>query len=365
MIDITELIELIKKLCSIASFSHHEQEKAKFIYDWFSSYGIESKIDECNNVIVEVGADNSSDLVVFAAHIDTVFPDEIGFDCIIEGNHLSAPGVGDDTANVAELMLIARKLIHENKQCHRGCLFVFDSGEEGLGNLYGIRHLFESYKDRITEFYSFDGGYDHVVNKAVGSVRFEVKILTEGGHSYGAFGNKNAIAVASELIASLYQYQVPTRGKSTYNVGQISGGTSVNTIAQEVSFLFEVRSDDKNDLDEMIETFMEKLDDYRNEDVKIELQVLGKRPCMSDVDVVKMDQIMQRVSQIIELNTNKKPEFVSGSTDCNIAYSLGVAGCCFGGYLGYGAHTRQEYLEIDSLGIGMKIISEYIDHFFN
>lgn len=358
------LIQLIKDLCAIPSFSHKEEQKAKFIKEWFLPYTKDVYIDDKYNVIVPMNIENNNELVVFMAHIDTVFPDEVGFQCTIDNGRLCAPGVGDDTANVAELMLIAKYILENNYICDKGCLFVFNSCEEGLGNLEGSKHLLSSYKDRVSELYSFDGTYSHIVNKAVGSSRYKINIKTKGGHSYGAFGNTNAIAYASSIIADLYTYKVPTRGTSTYNVGVIEGGTSVNTIAQDCSFLYEFRSDDRYDLEEMNQYFYETLKKYEKEDVKIHVEVLGNRPCMGDVDADKINTLVQKASDIITLYTNTPPILESGSTDCNMSYSLGIEGCCFGGYLGRGAHTREEYIEIDSLEIGMSIVMHFILTYF-
>ena len=346
-----ELITLIKELCKIPSFSHRELHKAKFIKQWFNQYGIVAHIDAVNNVVVPVKIDDAPYLV-FCAHIDTVFPDEEGFECKENDGYLYAPGVGDDTANVAELMLIVREVIL-NKMCKRNCLFVFNSCEEGLGNLKGSKYLFEQYP--IEEFYSFDLGYDEIICKAVGSLRYKITIKTEGGHSYSDFGNRNAIAIASELIAKLYAYQVPTRGKSTYNVGIIEGGTSVNTIAQQASFFYEVRSDHREDLLEMKQHFFDIVSNY---DANVE--ILGERPCMGNVDEQKLNEIVQRVVALIEKHTGKIPKISSGSTDCNTSYAHGVVGCCFGGYLGSGEHTKEEKLEIASLEIGLKLLMEFV-----
>jgi len=355
-----ELIQLIKDLCAIPSFSHHEEKKAKFIKEWFKKIDTDVHIDEKFNVILEINAENKNELTVFMAHIDTVFPDETGFTCIEKDGYLCAPAVGDDTANVAELMLIAKYLIEHKYTCPKGCLIVFNSCEEGLGNLDGSRYLLNSYKGRVKELYSFDGGFKNLVIKAVGSIRYKIDIETEGGHSYGAFGNKNAIALASEIISYLYTYKVPSRGRSTYNVGVIEGGTSVNTIAQNASFLFEFRSDHRDDLEEMKAFFDEVIHTYKEKGYRIIVEVLGERPCMGDVDEEEMKEVILHVSNTIEQYTGNIPTCSSGSTDCNMSYSLGISGCCFGGYSGQGAHTREEKIEIASLCVGMKIVMHFV-----
>lgn len=357
-----ELVDLISKLCSIAAFSHEEYNRAQYIKEWFAKYQIEATIDEKYNVSVWLNKSDDKDMVVFSAHIDTVFPDKVGFTTKIEGNHLCAPGVGDDTTNVAEMMLIVRYLHQNHYTSDYSLLFVFNSCEEGLGNLEGSRFIVEQYANRIKEYYSLDLCYTSIINRAVGSTRYRITIKTEGGHSYSAFGNTNAIAVASKLISELYEYQVPTTSNSTYNVGVIEGGTSVNTIAQDVSFLFEYRSDLQKDLTKMMNDFDKTIKRYQEKyDIKVE--VIGVRPSMGDVDQSRLDKITKDVIDNIEAYTGKVVPIHSGSTDCNIALSMGIPAVCFGGYIGYGEHTRQEYIELDSLPTGFKIAMNYIMKF--
>lgn len=313
-----------------------------------------------NNVICEIKKNHQKDGIVFCAHIDTVFPDTEGFHCKELNGRLYAPSVGDDTANVAQLMLITRYIYTQHLKEMKDCFIVFNSCEEGLGNLEGTRYFMETYKDQIREFYSFDLTYKEIIAKAVGSLRYKVIIHTEGGHSYSAFGNPNAIAIASDLIHQLYKYKVPNHGRSTYNVGKIEGGTSVNTIAQNASFLFEYRSDSRDDLYEMKSYFDSLIQSFRNLGYSIEVKTIGERPCMGDVDTKKMEQIVQRAVSTIQYFYGHAPQITSGSTDCNIPYSLGLCGCCLGGYIGEGEHTYEEWIDLSSLEVGMNILIHFV-----
>ena len=129
-----------------------------------------------------------------------------------------------------------------------GILFVLNSGEEGLGNLKGVRRLMQDFGRRISRLYAIDGGLKTVVNDAVGSKRWRITVTTEGGHSFGSFGNRNAIHYAAKMIDTFYTLKVPDIGKTTYNVGTIEGGTSVNTIAQHCEMLYEYRSSKREGL---------------------------------------------------------------------------------------------------------------------
>ena len=360
-----EVVELIRTLVAIPAFSNHEQARAEFCAKWFRDVGAEDvKIDEASNVIVTLGDVQAGKAVAFMAHLDTVFPDETGFELVEEDGWLKAPGVGDDTANVALLMVVTRFLLEQKCPPKQGVLIVLNAGEEGLGNLKGCRRLMQDYADKLSEVYSFDGSYKGYVNKAVGSVRYRVEVKTEGGHSYGAFGNRNAIRVLASLIDALYSVKVPQGGKTTYNVGTIEGGTSVNTIAQQASMLFEFRSDVREHLDQMRGMFDSLIDAYRKMGVEVNVEILGERPCMGEIDQEKQRTIEKKVEDLIERRIGVRPEGHSGSTDCNIPFSLGINSLCFGGYLGEGAHTREEKIEKASLLPGLGVMMEFVLNYF-
>nr|WP_312432052.1 M20/M25/M40 family metallo-hydrolase [Lacrimispora sp.] len=297
-------------------------------------------------------------VVVIMAHIDVVFPDTEPLPFKEEGGRLYCPGIGDDTANLVNILLTARYLT-QNRILPKevGLVFVCNSGEEGLGNLKGSRKICETYKGRIREFYSLDGGLGGVVNRAVGSSRFKVTVKTEGGHSYGSFGNANAIHKLSELIREIYQIQVPSEGKTTYNVGTIEGGTSVNTIAQEASMLCEYRSDRLESLKYMEEKFNEI---FQKEGVTVE--VIGVRPCekLNEEESARREELICRAEELLYRVTGKRPERRSSSTDCNTPLSMGIPSVCYGAYFGKGAHTREEYVEKDSLTMGYEVAFETV-----
>lgn len=356
------LVELIKTLCRIPAPSNQEEKRSEFILDWLLEAGAKGAyIDEALNVVFPYGdTGGNGPLTIMMAHIDTVFPDLDPFEVTILGNRMKCPGVGDDTTNVALMLMIIKFLLATNQKPKEGIIFVADAGEEGLGNLKGCRQIMKVYGNRVKEFISFDGSYTEICNHAVGSRRYQVTVRTEGGHSYGAFGNQNAIHLMSSMIDTLYTLKVPSGGKSTYNVGLMSGGTSVNTIAQEATMLFEYRSDIHKNLN-MMDTFFHKtVDSYRAMGIKIEVELVGDRPCMGNVNPESQAQLEAKVINIMKALTGWEIKKRSGSTDCNIPFSMGIPSICFGGYIGYGAHTREEYIEISSLKTGFKIMAAFI-----
>lgn len=240
-----EAYQLLLTMAQIPAPSHHEEKRMELCRKWLTDMGAEGVYtDSALNVIYPFHVEDHKPIVVFMAHMDVVFPDTAPLPLREENGRIYCPGVGDDTANLAALMLTA-KYVTEKKLVPRDCgiLFVCNSCEEGMGNLKGTRKICEDFEGRIKEFYSFDGTMNSVVNCAVGSARFKVTVKTMGGHSYACFGRPNAIARLAAVIDDIYEIQVPEGGRTTYNVGMIEGGTSVNTIAQQASMLCEYRSD--------------------------------------------------------------------------------------------------------------------------
>ena len=361
-----EAYDLLVELARIPAPSNQEEKRAKFVKDWLDAQGAEGVyIDEALNVIYPVGCTGSNDLVVFAAHSDVVFPDTEPLPLRVENGRIYCPGVGDDTADVVALLTVAKYLARNRltpKNC--GLLLVVNAGEEGLGNLKGCRKLMEDFGPRIREFVTFDGRMGTGVSRAVGSKRYRIEIDTEGGHSYAAFGNRNAIAYLASLIDTLYTVKVPEIGKTTYNVGTISGGTSVNTIAQHAQMLYEFRSDERQALAIMENHLNAAVELYRAKGVRVTVTLVGDRPCGGDPDPEKMREMMDRASAASRAYCGREITFGAGSTDCNIPLSMDIPAICVGCYDGAGAHTREEYVQIDSLLPGLKFAFHMILHHF-
>lgn len=362
-----EAYDLLIELAQIPAPSHHEEKRAEFCKNWLIAQGAEGVyIDEALNVIYPIGCEGDGPINVYMAHSDVVFPDTEPLPLKIENGRIYCPGVGDDTANAVALLTVA-KYIAQNKlkPAGEGLLLVINSCEEGLGNLKGSRKIMDDFGSRVHEFVTFDGSARKITNKAVGSKRYRIEITTEGGHSYGAFGNRNAIAYLASLIDTLYTIKVPNRGKTTYNVGIISGGTSVNTIAQNAEMLYEFRSDDCDDLAEMERHLAAALEFYRAKGIGVHCDLIGDRPCASGIDEKGELALMERTAKAVNCNFGFKPAFASSSTDCNIPMSLGIPSVCVGCIIGAGMHTREEYVEISSLRPGLGLAFEMILHHFN
>lgn len=348
-----DLIDLIMKVASIVSMTGKEDEKARFVLKYLKDNNAQDvHIDGAGNVIYLHGgtdSDKANEGVAYAAHIDTVFKDTFSITPIREGGKILAPSIADNSANVAAILFLAAALNRFGIRGRYPVYFVFDTGEEGLGNLKGIKHFVDTHRDRIKEVIALDGGYDTIVTKGVGSIRYRVEVSAQGGHSYSAFGNKSAIHYVSQIVNDLYGLSVPREPRTTYNAGLIGGGTSVNTIAQEAFVEIDLRSVDESCLEKLNGDFLDIVDRVRSQGVEAAVILTGRRP---GGVTPKDSPLVKRIIKVRE-EMGLKTRFQSSSTDANYPMSLGIDAVTFGVCVGEKCHTLDEYLIEDSLEDGM------------
>ena len=357
-----ELLDFIRKLAPIPAPSSREDRRVAFLLDAFTGFGFEGAFaDEAKNVVFpyRVGADG--DVLVLMAHTDVVFPDETPLPFSEDAATIRCPGIGDDTARLALNVFAMRWLVARGLAPEGGIVFVANSCEEGLGNLKGCRAICDRYAGRIRAFVSNDDNTGHAVNRAVGSIRYRVVVETAGGHSWANFGARNAIAEAAGIIQALYRVKPPqTLGeRTTYNVGLVSGGTSVNTIAQRAEFLYEVRSTDPDSLAQGDRIFRDILARHGKAGVSLSVETVGERPCGRARDMAAQTALERKAANALEKTLGLKMAFSTGSTDANIPLSLGIPSLTIGSGLSHGAHTRGEWLEKASLIPALKFLCAF------
>ncbi len=354
-----ESLSVLRDLCAIPAPSGFEKERALYCKKYLEKLGAKGVyVDDALNMVYEYNCDGSNNITVFEAHTDTVFPDTTPLPYEETEDKIFCPGVHDDTANVVNMLMIAKFYIENSIPSENGILFVCNSGEEGLGNLKGTRKIFETYKGRIKQFVTFDSRLMRIVNSCVGSTRYEVTVTTDGGHSFNDFGKNNAIAEISKIVTAIYATEIPQFEGSvtTLNVGTISGGTSVNTIAQKATMLCEYRSNSEKCMNIMKQKFYDIFSSAQKDDIKVEVKILGERPCASEsLDLAKQQKLTDDCTSIIKDVTGKEVTYAPGSTDCNIPLSLGIPGISVGLSIGQKMHTREEWLDKKSLIPGIEI----------
>ena len=359
-----EELELLRTLARIPAPSGHEERRAEFIRDWWLAQGAPVgavRVDDAKNVILSLPAGPHAEaddgIVVFAAHTDVVFPDTEPLPLAESEERLLAPGVGDDTANLVGVMLAGRYLLRHHVPLDRPMLVVANSCEEGLGNLAGTRELFSHYAGRVKEFTSFDLYLGMHVVSAVGSHRWKVTCHTQGGHSWEDFGRDNAIEALCSFIEDLYALDLPKEAKTTINVGRFVGGTTVNSIAEEASVLVEYRSASEECLEQMYGKFVVLVEEHLKEKTRIDVRLIGRRPASGERVPEGQASLIARTDEILrELGGVDRVIHQESSTDANIPFSLGIPAHTVGAVEGDLLHTREEWIEKESLRRGLAVI---------
>ena len=347
----TEHIPLLEKtleeLVQIPAPSYAEEKRRKYCERWLEQFEIEYKIDKKGNLFVPYQQKEGKENIMFLAHMDTVFKETVPLDVKKQGDIWKCPGIGDNTVNVV-LMLLLAKFLKEYQPCfQKGIYLALDTCEEGLGNLAGSRQLMQDHAQRLSGVIAFDLYRDKIYTGCIGSLRYEITAWTPGGHSFLDFGMPNAIEVLTQLLTQLYQYRpIPC---TTYNVGIIRGGTSVNTIAQEASMLFEYRSDSAGEL-KKCRAYLEKCltQVSKRQGVRIQCKTVGERPCMEKADEKKIESMACICRKKLKEATGILPEAAKASTDCNIPLSLGIPSVCVGFFRGGKAHTTEEWIDMST-----------------
>lgn len=342
------------ELTEIEAPPFKEEKRAKEFAKRLQLAGLENVwIDSIGNVIGFLKGSIGNKNIAINAHIDTVFPEGTDVRVQLRNDTLYAPGIGDDTRGLAMLLTIAETIKMNNIEPVNNIIFIGTVGEEGLGDLRGVRYLFENNNPKIDSWIAIDGGsIGRVNNQALGSYRYEVVFDGPGGHSWGAFGLVNPHHALGYGIknfiekADLYTSSGP---KTSYNVGVISGGTSINSIPFESSMLIDIRSIEPNRLDDMEEILfnsMQKALKDQNEmkrsgsDLTLTINKIGNRPSGKVEESVPLIQRTIAATQYMGV----EPRLTIGSTDSNIPISIGVPAVTIGrGGEGGGAHSLDEW----------------------
>lgn len=351
-----DFMELLCQIISLPSPTGHEQAKGEWILQYLHGLGARSAYrDEAGNILYPCHIKSGEKVALYTAHIDTVFKDLQEIPIHQTGHILSAPSCSDNSASIAGLLFIIKMFFDLQLMPPQGLLFAFDVGEEGLGNLKGMRQVMADWHDRISEVVAVDCTFDTFVTTAVGSRRYAVTVEAAGGHSWMHFGQSNAIAEAARLISRLYGLSVPSQPKTTYNVGTIAGGTTINSIAAKAKFTVDLRSENADELDKLDQAFHAIIKAGERESVHIGTTLLGERPC-SRLDANPLADRITAIRQRHGLPTT----CIAGSTDANIPMSQGIPSISFGFCRSRGEHTLQESLDIDTFPAGMIQMLEFM-----
>jgi len=360
-----EITEEHIRICSIPASPFGERERAEYLSQKFSALRLtEVEIDEEGNCLGLLRGASLSPLMVVSAHLDTVFSKDADFTVIKRDNKLFAPGIADDGCGLAALIALAQVIQNERIPLEGSLLFVGTVGEEGEGNLRGVRYLFTKgrWAPKIDAFLSFDGpGVDRITNRALGSRRYKVELTGAGGHSWGDFGVPNPVHALGRAVSRLASYPAPKDPRTTFNVGRIEGGTSVNAIPGRAFMEVDLRSAAEAELQRLDAFFRRAVRDAVDEEngkrragealLKLKLDLMGERPTGETPVDSPLVEIAVEATKLLGF----EPRLDQSSTDSNLPISLGIPAITLGaGGTSGASHTLDEWYDPRNRDLGLK-----------
>ncbi len=353
------------RICSIPASPFGEQERAEYLSRKFTELGLtEVEIDEEGNCLGLLRGSSRSPLIVASAHLDTVFSKDTNFNVVRRDNKLFAPGIADDGCGLAALIALAQAIQSERIPLEGSILFVGTVGEEGEGNLRGVRHLFTKgrWAKHVDSFLSFDGpGLDRITNKALGSHRYRVSVTGPGGHSWGDFGLPNPVHAIGRAISRLAGYPAPKYPRTTFNVGRVEGGRSVNAIPGEATMEVDLRSAAESELQRLDAFFRKAMRDAVDEEnvkrrlgdplLKLNVELIGERPTGETPADSPLVELAIEATKLLGV----EPRLDQSSTDSNLPISLGIPAITLGaGGSSAFSHSLDEWYDPRGRDLGLK-----------
>lgn len=355
--DYDRFVKELIALTEIPAPPFKEQARAKAYAGMLREAGLaDVEIDAEGNAMGVRKGTGGAPMLAVLAHLDTVFPEETDVKVKRQGTRLMAPGIGDNTRGAALMLAIVRAINAAKLQTKSDILFVGNVGEEGEGDLRGVKYLLQKgkYKDRIKLFIAIDGGdQGNITRGGVGSLRYRVAFKGPGGHSYGAFGLVSPAFAMGGAIAKFARVQVPARPKTTFNVGVVRGGTSVNSIPAEMQMDVDIRSESCAELKKVNDAFLALVREAVEEEnqarstregrVTADPKLIGDRPCGETPADAPIVQTATAVVKAFGLT----PSYSTSSTDSNVPMNMGIPAITIGRGPGGRAHAPDEWTDVE------------------
>lgn len=347
-----ELLAETIRIAEIPAPPFLEEARSAYIAERFRAVGLqEVQIDHLGNVTGRRPGPAGAPTVMVVPHIDTVFPAGTDVRVRVEGARAYGPGISDNSMALGSLINLLPVLDQAGYQLPCNLILAASVGEEGLGDLRGMRQLMTDWQGKVDAVIVYDGNVGGVVWGGVGSRRLRVRYKAAGGHSFGDFGNPSAIHGLVTACARFAALPVPEEPKTTLNVGTIKGGTSINAIAEEAEALIDMRSVGTAALEALVSKAMRVFERTATElGCTAEITTVGDRPA----GTMRQDHPLVKLAVNVLTGMGIKPQLSISSTDANVPIAMGIPAICIGSGTGMGAHTLGEYLEIPSLVPGLQ-----------
>jgi tripeptide aminopeptidase len=341
-------VNLTSRICEVAAPTGFEHERAQLVAGLLRDRGYDPEIDDIANVYARRG-NRGGPAIMLVAHTDTVFPAGTNVSVTQDGDALRGAGVGDNSLGVAAMIETLAILDELEIETPLDIIGVANVGEEGLGNLRGVRAAVDRYASDLRGVIAVEGhNLGRVTHAGVGSQRWRITVKGPGGHSWGAFGKPSAIHELARIVTRIADVPAPTDPKTTFNVGTIDGGVSVNTIAPSASALLDMRSIDSDALDELTRR-VRSVVTVSGDGLSVSIDVIGERPA----GVCPLDSPLVLAAGNVLRSLGFDPVFDASSTDANIPISRGIPAICIGITRGGLGHTTEEFIEISPIATGI------------
>ncbi len=352
MINIPEsVLDLAIQIQRIPAPTLEESQRAQYLQQLFLKETLSDvKIDEMSNVCARIPGKGDAPPVVISAHSDTVFPKETDLSIRREAHRIFGPGIGDNSLGVAGLFGLVWMLRQENIELPGDLWLVANVGEEGLGDLRGMRAVVDHFGETPQAYIILEGmALGHIYHRGLGVQRYRITINTPGGHSWADFGTPSAIHELGKLINELIQLDLPEEPRTSLNVGVIEGGMSVNTIAAKASLELDLRSEEPEALQTLVKRVETLVEQANQPEVQVKAEIIGQRPAGQ---ISKQHPLVQIATKALQ-SQNIQPQYLIGSTDANIPLSRKLPAITIGLTIGDGAHTMDEYILTEPLAKGL------------
>lgn len=360
---VERVISLAIQVQQIPAPTFSEGRRAEFIRSCFVQENLEKiEIDEMGNVLGCLPGNGSAPPIIVSAHLDTVFPEETDLRVQQFPDKVAGPGIGDNSVGVAGLFGLLWELDDRKLELASDLWLVANVGEEGLGDLCGMREVVNRFADLAQAYIILEGmALGQVYHRGLGVSRYRISVTTAGGHSWVDYGKPSAVHELAGIVTRLLEIPISNSPRTTMNVGVISGGTAINTIAAEAHIELDLRSEDLAELDQLVGAVNEILRDCQKPGIQAHTELIGQRP----VGEISQDHPLVALAINSLARVGIQPRLNIGSTDANIPLSLGYPAICLGLTTGNGAHTVGEYVNISPLQDGLEqlmLVIEGLDH---
>lgn len=345
------VLDIAVKIQQIPAPTFEESQRAAFLRDLFIKEELcDVEMDDLGNVYGRLPGAGATPPLVVTAHSDTVFPSGTDLQISREQDRIYGPGIGDNSLGVAGLFGLLWAINQRGIELPGDLWLVSNVGEEGLGDLRGMRAVVDRFGSQVLAYLVLEGmALGQIYHRGLGVRRYRIRVRTPGGHSWVDYGQPSAIHELAALVGKLVLLDLPKLPRTTLNVGVISGGTSVNTIAAEAHFELDLRSESVRTLQRLIDQVNTLVENSNREGVQVTAEVIGDRPAGKLSDEHPLIQLAKRCIQ----EQGLLPNLGIGSTDANIPLSKGIPAICLGVSTGGNAHTVNEYINLGSLEKGL------------